>query len=135
MAVQVSMHSKVNCPFCDQARDFLAANGIPYTEIKHDDAEEDRKILYDQLGLKGRSRTVPQTFRTKKGADTVSAELRNLRCLASNLCSARSPAARLQRQRLDGVRQTSAGGWLSWRKVTLAASSVADPAESIRTRN
>ncbi len=67
MAVQVSMHSKVDCPFCDQARDFVAANGIPYTEIKHDDAEEDRKILYDQLGLKGRSRTVPQNLPDEEG--------------------------------------------------------------------
>jgi glutaredoxin len=63
MAVQVTMHSKADCPFCDQARDFLAANGIPYAEIKHDDAE-DRKVLYDQLGLEGRSRTVPQIILT-----------------------------------------------------------------------
>lgn len=59
MSPIITMHSKNDCVHCSQARAFFATHAIPYTEIKHDD-EADRQALYDQLGLVGTARTVPQ---------------------------------------------------------------------------
>lgn len=66
----VRMLSKSDCPWCDQARTFLASYGIPVTEIKVEGRDE-RQALYDSLGLVGRDRVVPQIIITDGGDDHV----------------------------------------------------------------
>jgi glutaredoxin 3 len=61
MSVTVTIHSKSDCPFCEQARAFLGVHGIPFTETKHDDVAE-RNAMYDRLGLVAKDRTVPQVI-------------------------------------------------------------------------
>jgi glutaredoxin len=46
------------CPFCDKARALLSDWGVPFTEVKLEPYE--RQALYDDLGLLGSDRTVPQ---------------------------------------------------------------------------
>ncbi len=36
-ALLVTMHSKSDCPYSDEARAFLTGHAIPFTEIRHDD--------------------------------------------------------------------------------------------------
>lgn len=58
---QVVVHSMDNCGYCAKARDWLASHGISFEEVKHPDAAE-RQTFYDQLGLNGGQRTMPQIF-------------------------------------------------------------------------
>jgi len=50
------------CPFCDQAKSFLSQNAVPFTEVSLYPGE--RQYLYDQWGLSGSDRTVPQVILT-----------------------------------------------------------------------
>lgn len=66
--MQLTVHSKSDCPYCVRAKEVLAQNQIPYTEIVHDD-ETKRQDLYAALGSKfGRTvKSMPQII-LKDGA-------------------------------------------------------------------
>jgi glutaredoxin len=59
--MQLTIHSKTDCPYCVRAKELLAQHEVPYTEIVHDDDGE-RQGLYAALGSKfGRPvKSVPQ---------------------------------------------------------------------------
>lgn len=57
------VHSKTNCPYCEQAKAFLDAHDMVYTERLYDDFT-DRQTMYDMFNLTDRQRTVPQIFFT-----------------------------------------------------------------------
>lgn len=59
--VSVEVHSKADCPHCAAVKEWLAGQGIPFTEHRHDDDAE-RQVFYDGLGLVGPARTVPQVI-------------------------------------------------------------------------
>ena len=59
--IEVDMRSKSDCPFCDRARAWLTERGIRFSETKIEDPAA-RQALYDELGLVGTKRTVPQIF-------------------------------------------------------------------------
>jgi glutaredoxin len=63
-----TMFSKRDCPYCDEARAFLAANDLPCVEVKLDNAA-DRAAMYNRFGLTGSARTVPQIVITADGED------------------------------------------------------------------
>lgn len=48
MSLTLVLHSKSQCPWCDQAKKFLNAIPIPYAVVLHDD-EADRNKFYDSL--------------------------------------------------------------------------------------
>jgi glutaredoxin len=50
------------------AKQYLSEHGIPYTELVFDDDQE-RQSMYDELGLIGSQRTVPQIFRATPDGD------------------------------------------------------------------
>jgi glutaredoxin 3 len=54
----ITVYSKNNCPFCDQAVALLESKGIPFRTIKVETEEGAREFLMDQ-GL----RSVPQIFK------------------------------------------------------------------------
>ena len=64
--VTITINSKTNCPFCEDARAFLSSHGIPFVETKIDD-DDARAALYDRLGLAGDQRRVPQVMLTYAG--------------------------------------------------------------------
>lgn len=53
------VRSKTGCPHCVIAKEALASRGIEYVEEIYDDFDE-RQQMYDDLGLVGNERTVPQ---------------------------------------------------------------------------
>jgi glutaredoxin 3 len=59
--MQLTVHSKTDCPWCVRAKAALAKHHVPYTEIVHDQ-EDERQGLYAQLAAQfGRPvKTVPQ---------------------------------------------------------------------------
>ena len=59
--VAITINSKTNCPFCEDAKAFLADLGIPFEEAKYDDTAG-RNVMYDRLGLVGDQRRVPQVM-------------------------------------------------------------------------
>lgn len=68
----VVMYTKSNCPYCDWAKQLLAAKNLPYTEIRVDLDPAKRE---EMERLSGR-RTVPQIFINDKsigGFDDLSA--------------------------------------------------------------
>jgi glutaredoxin 3 len=64
--VTITINSKTNCPFCEDAKVFLSSHGIPFVETKIDD-DDARNALYDRLGLAGDQRRVPQVMLTYAG--------------------------------------------------------------------
>jgi glutaredoxin 3 len=54
----ITVYSKNNCPFCDQAKNLLKLKGIDYSEIKIDEDPTAREFVVS----KGH-RTVPQIYR------------------------------------------------------------------------
>lgn len=65
MNVKVLLYTKVpdeqgHCPFCIKARTFLTERAIPYEETEMDTPT--RQTFYDEHGLEGSNRTVPQVF-------------------------------------------------------------------------
>ena len=53
----LTVYSKNNCPFCDQAKHLLKTNGFEYEEIKIDENPEAREWLVAQG-----HRTAPQIY-------------------------------------------------------------------------
>jgi len=53
----ITVYSKNNCPFCDQAKNLLKLKGIDYTEIKIDENAVAREFV-----LSRGHRTVPQIY-------------------------------------------------------------------------
>lgn len=53
----INLYSKKNCPFCVQARNYLAAKNIEFTEVKIDEDAEAREFI-----LSRGHRTVPQIY-------------------------------------------------------------------------
>lgn len=53
----LTVYSKSNCPFCEQAKAFLDSKGVEYRVIKIDENPEAREFLMQQ-GF----RSVPQIF-------------------------------------------------------------------------
>jgi glutaredoxin len=64
--VTITINSRTNGPFCDDAKAFLSGQGIPFVEAKYDD-DDARNVLYDRLGLVGDQRRVPQVVLTYAG--------------------------------------------------------------------
>jgi glutaredoxin 3 len=64
--VTITVNSKTDCPFCDDAKAFLADLGIPFVEAKYDD-DAARNAMYDRLGLIGVQRRVPQVVLIYEG--------------------------------------------------------------------
>ena len=57
----LTVYSKNNCPFCEQAKGLLTKKGIPFEVIKIDEDSAAREWLLEQ-----RHRTVPQIYRAGK---------------------------------------------------------------------
>jgi glutaredoxin 3 len=53
----LTIYSKSNCPFCDQAKSLVESKGVVYNVINVEEDTDSRKFLVDQ-GL----RSVPQIF-------------------------------------------------------------------------
>lgn len=53
----ITVYSKNNCPFCDQAKNLLKLKGIDYSEIKIDEDPTAREFV-----LSKGHRTVPQIY-------------------------------------------------------------------------
>jgi glutaredoxin 3 len=54
----ITIYSKNNCPFCDQAKNLLKLKGVDYSEIKIDEDQTAREFV-----LSKGHRTVPQIYR------------------------------------------------------------------------
>jgi glutaredoxin 3 len=54
----ITVYSKNNCPFCDQAKNLLKLKGVDYSEIKIDEDQTAREFV-----LSKGHRTVPQIYR------------------------------------------------------------------------
>ena len=54
----ITVYSKNNCPFCDQAKNLMKLKGIDYSEIKIDEDQAAREFV-----LSKGHRTVPQIYR------------------------------------------------------------------------
>ena len=59
MSREVIIHSKPGCPFCDRAKEWFAGRNMPFTEQIHE-TQEARDRVYDEFGLEGAKRTMPQ---------------------------------------------------------------------------
>lgn len=55
------VYTKTICPYCTLAKQYLREHNIEYTEVTFDDDSE-RQRMYEELGLVGPQRTVPQVF-------------------------------------------------------------------------
>jgi len=53
----ITVYSKNNCPFCDQAKNLLRLKGVDYSEIKIDEDQTAREFV-----LSKGHRTVPQIY-------------------------------------------------------------------------
>jgi len=56
---QVTIYTKVYCPYCVRAKSLLTAKGVSFEEIKIDESPERRPEMIERAG--GRT-TVPQIF-------------------------------------------------------------------------
>jgi len=52
----LDIYTKPGCPYCEQARDYYNAEGIPFIEY---DAQNDRKKRVEMLSYSGGDPTVP----------------------------------------------------------------------------
>ena len=59
--MRAMVYTKDICPYCAMAKEYLREHGIEYTEVVFDNDDE-RQSMYDELGLVGPQRTVPQVF-------------------------------------------------------------------------
>lgn len=57
----LTVYSKNNCPFCEQAKGLLTKKGIPFEVIKIDEDHAAREWLLEQ-----QHRTVPQIYQDGK---------------------------------------------------------------------
>lgn len=67
--MEIEIYSKDDCPYCTDAKNWLTVNNLSYREIKENDYDK-RQKLYDQWGLKGGARTMPQIFVVDDGERT-----------------------------------------------------------------
>ena len=65
----IELYTKTLCLYCSKAKQYLTAHKLPYTELLFDD-DSQRQVMYDELGLVGNQRTVPQIFVSKDGVRT-----------------------------------------------------------------
>jgi glutaredoxin len=61
--IELRVYSKTSCPWCEKAKVWLDEKKIPYTVLVLDDHAM-RNRLYDEMGLEGDERTVPQVVVT-----------------------------------------------------------------------
>lgn len=54
--MQIVLYTKPGCPYCDQARDYYNAEGIPFDDF---DAQNDPKRRAEMLAFSGGDPTVP----------------------------------------------------------------------------
>lgn len=73
----ITVYSKKNCPFCDQAKALLKLKGKEYTEVKIDEDAEAREFVLAQG-----HRTVPQIY--KDGALLVEGGFQGLKTLTED---------------------------------------------------
>ncbi len=57
--MNITVHSKTFCPWCDMAKDWLTEHGFKFETIVHDN-DDNRKDFYEACGQDVRS--VPQIF-------------------------------------------------------------------------
>jgi glutaredoxin len=57
----ITIYSKNNCPFCDQAKNLLKLKNISYEEIKVDENPDARQFIVNEG-----HRTVPQLYKDGK---------------------------------------------------------------------
>lgn len=57
----ITVYSKNNCPFCEQAKSLLTLKGVEYTVIKIDEVPEAREFVMAEG-----HRTVPQIYKDGK---------------------------------------------------------------------
>jgi len=57
----LTIYSKAQCPYCDQAKSLLELKGIKYEEVKIDEVPEAREFV-----LAEGHRTVPQIYKGNK---------------------------------------------------------------------
>ena len=57
----ITVYSKANCPFCDQAKGLLKLKGVVYEEIRIDQDTEAREFIVGEG-----HRTVPQIYQNGK---------------------------------------------------------------------
>ena len=55
------IYTKTVCPYCTMAKQYLREHSIEYAEVVFDD-DDQRQNMYEELGLVGPQRTVPQVF-------------------------------------------------------------------------
>ena len=67
--MEAIIYTKAICPYCQMAKQFLSNHDIAYTEVLFDD-DAARQAMYDDLGLIGQQRSVPQIFLAKAGQTT-----------------------------------------------------------------
>lgn len=60
--MSVIVHSKVECPLCVKAKEFLAENNSPYVEEMYDPAKEDYEERKNVLLERTKYKTFPQIF-------------------------------------------------------------------------
>jgi glutaredoxin 3 len=63
------IYTMAGCPYCVLAKQHLTDHGVGYTELVYDDYQQ-RQRLYDELGLFGNQRTLPQIFQEQAGHRT-----------------------------------------------------------------
>lgn len=57
----LTIYSKANCPFCDQAKNLLKLKNIAYEEVRVDQVPEAREFIMNEG-----HRTVPQIYKDGK---------------------------------------------------------------------
>lgn len=57
----LTVYSKANCPFCDQAKNLLKLKNIAFAEIRVDENSEARQFIVNEG-----HRTVPQIYKDGK---------------------------------------------------------------------
>jgi glutaredoxin len=68
--MELRMYSKTGCPWCERAVEWMNERDIPFDKILLDD-DAVRARLYDEMGLTGSERTVPQIVVTFLGDEWV----------------------------------------------------------------
>lgn len=60
-AIMVTVYTKSDCPWCLRAKEFLNQRAVPFEEVVINELAERQKV-YDELGLVGMERTMPQVM-------------------------------------------------------------------------
>ena len=59
--MSLTIYSKNNCSYCNQAKDFLSSRNVAFTEVKIDEDVEAKNFIISEG-----HRTVPQIYNGKK---------------------------------------------------------------------